>query len=70
MNRAECSDAPWEIAEDASAHVEGSASERAYRLTDYFERRRALMPEWASYVLGYHGRSGCGLPSTMEVEAL
>ena len=49
---AECSDAPREIAEHALAHVEGSASERAYRRTDYFERRRALMQEWADYVLG------------------
>ena len=49
---AECSDAPREIAEHALAHVEGSASERAYRRTDYFERRRALMQDWADYILG------------------
>ena len=49
---AECSDAPREIAEHALAHVEGSASERAYRRTDYFERRRTLMQEWADYILG------------------
>ena len=48
---AECSDAPREIAEHALAHVEGSASERAYRRTDYFERRRELMQQWADYVL-------------------
>ena len=34
---AECSDVPREIAEHALAHVEGSASELAYRRTDYFE---------------------------------
>ena len=48
---AECSDVPREIAEHALAHVEGSASERAYKRTDFFERRRALMQEWADYVL-------------------
>lgn len=48
---AECSDVPREIAEHALAHVEGSSSELAYRRTDYFERRRGLMQEWASYIL-------------------
>ena len=47
---AECSDAPREIAEHCLAHVEGSASELAYRRTDYFERRRVLMQEWADYI--------------------
>ena len=48
---AECSDVPREIAEHALAHVEGSTSELAYRRTDYFERRRGLMSEWADYIL-------------------
>ena len=48
---AECSDVPKEIAEHALGHVEGSASELAYRRTDYFERRRELMQQWADYVL-------------------
>ena len=47
---AECSDVPREIAEHCLAHVEGSASELAYRRTDYFERRRGLMEEWAAYI--------------------
>ena len=47
---AECSDVPREIAEHALAHVEGSAAELAYRRTDYFEKRRALMQEWAEYL--------------------
>ena len=47
---AECSDMPREIAEFALAHVEGSAAELAYRRTDYFERRRRLMQEWADYL--------------------
>lgn len=49
---AECSKVPREIAEHALGHVEGSASELAYRRTDNFERRRALMQEWADYVAG------------------
>ena len=47
---AECSNEPREIAEYALAHVEGSASELAYRRTDYFDRRRKLMQEWACYL--------------------
>ena len=47
---AECSDAPREVAELALAHVEGTATERAYRRTDLFERRRELMESWAGYV--------------------
>ena len=49
---AECSDTPREIAEHCLAHVEGSASELAYRRTDYYERRRGLMQDWADYVMG------------------
>ena len=47
---AECSDAPREVCELALAHVEGSATERAYRRTDLFERRRELMQAWADYL--------------------
>ncbi len=47
---AECSDAPREIAEHCLAHVEGSASELAYRRTDYFERRRILMEQWSDFI--------------------
>ena len=47
---AECSDAPREIAEMALAHIEGSAAELAYRRTDYFDRRRELMAQWALVV--------------------
>lgn len=47
---AECSDAPREIAEMCLAHVEGSAVERAYRRTDYFERRRDMMQQWSDFL--------------------
>ncbi len=47
---AECTDVPREIAEFALAHVMGSEAELAYRRTDYFERRRKLMDDWAEYL--------------------
>ena len=43
---------PAEICEHALAHVEGSEAVLAYRRTDYFEKRRALMAEWAEYATG------------------
>lgn len=49
---AECSSVDPQIADHAIAHVVGSASERAYRRTDFFDKRRTLMQEWADYVLG------------------
>ncbi len=47
---AERTDAPREIAEMCLAHVEGSAVELAYRRTDYFMARRALMQQWADFI--------------------
>ena len=49
---AEQTDTPAEIVEHALAHLEGSATIRAYRRTDYFEKRRSLMSAWADYVDG------------------
>ena len=46
----ELTDCPSEIVEHALAHVEGSATVRAYRRTDFYERRRELMELWADYV--------------------
>ena len=39
-----------EIVEHALAHLEGSATVRAYRRTDYFEQRRELMEAWGDFV--------------------
>ena len=47
---AERTDVPREIVEHALAHVEGSASELAYRRTDYFEKRRGLMQSWSDFL--------------------
>ena len=45
---AECSDAPREVCELALAHVNTNSIKAAYGRTDLFERRRALMEQWAS----------------------
>ena len=47
---AECSDAPREVCELALAHVNSDRVEAAYRRTDLFERRRALMEQWAAFL--------------------
>ena len=40
-----------EIVNHALAHLKGDATIRAYRRTDYFDkRRRGLMEDWADYV--------------------
>lgn len=48
---AEQSLAPGEVAEAALAHAVPNAVEAAYKRTDFFDRRRELMDEWASYAL-------------------
>ena len=58
---AECSDAPREVCELALAHVNTNRIEAAYRRTDLFERRRALMEQWAGF-LGGRGARERGSP--------
>ena len=57
---AECSDAPREVCELALAHVNTNAIEAAYRRTDLFERRRALMEQWAAFLAGSGEARGGG----------
>ncbi len=47
-----CADSgkPAEIAEAALAHAIGDKVEAAYRRSDLFDRRRALMGRWAEFV--------------------
>jgi integrase len=40
-----------DVVEAALAHVVGSQTERAYKRTDLFERRRKLMEAWAAFCL-------------------
>ena len=47
---AEKTDFPSDIAEHVLAHLEGSATIRAYRRTDYFDKRRELMQAWTDFV--------------------
>ena len=47
---AETTTVPQEVAETCLAHVAGSQVERAYRRTDYLEKRRELMARWADFV--------------------
>jgi len=46
---AEVSHHPNHVVEQALAHAIGNAVERAYRRGDLFEKRRALMQEWATF---------------------
>ncbi|WP_366656651.1 integrase arm-type DNA-binding domain-containing protein [Fodinicurvata sp. EGI_FJ10296] len=50
---AETTSYPSEIAEQALAHIVGSAVERAYRRGDVFEKRRALMADWINFSVGF-----------------
>ena len=47
---AECTDAPREVCELAFAQVNTHRVEAAYRHTDLFEKRRALMADCADYI--------------------
>lgn len=47
---AETTNYPREIAELALAHTVGSEVERAYMRSDLFEKRRALMQDWADFM--------------------
>ena len=47
---AECSEVPREVCELALAHANSDRVEAPYRRSDLFERRRALMIEWAEYM--------------------
>lgn len=49
---AEATDAPHEVAETILGHVAGGKVERAYRRTDYLERRRLLLERWGQFVTG------------------
>ena len=48
----ERTDTPWAVSEAALAHTLGNSTEQAYARSDLFERRRALMQNWANYLTG------------------
>jgi integrase len=43
---------PFEVKEAALAHAVKNKTERAYRRTDLFEKRREMMQEWGRHVVG------------------
>ena len=45
-------DAPRELLEELLGHQIGNAVERAYRRTDGFKRRIAVMQSWANFCTG------------------
>jgi integrase len=47
---AERTDFPKEIADKALAHKIPNAVEAAYRRTDFFDKRRVLMDQWAAFI--------------------
>ena len=47
---AECTSFPKEVIEKALAHRVPNAVEAAYRRTDFFDKRRALMAKWAEHL--------------------
>jgi integrase len=49
---AERTNYPRDMAEIALAHTVGSDVERAYRRSDMVEKRRAMMEDWAHFLLG------------------
>jgi len=51
-------DVPFEIAETAIAHQVGSKVTRAYLRDDYWEKRKAIMSEWADHLLTYQPPGG------------
>jgi integrase len=57
---AEQTNFPREVCEQALAHLDGSAVERAYRRSDLFEQRRLLMRMWADYC--QHGEGAKVIP--------
>lgn len=48
---AERTDFPKEVADKALAHKVPNAVEAAYRRTDFFDKRRLLMDQWAEFLL-------------------
>lgn len=47
---AELTASPREVAEACLAHVVGDKTEAAYRRTEFLEKRRKLMAQWAAYI--------------------
>ncbi len=60
---ADQTDFPREVAEAALAHTLENKVEAAYRRTDFFEKRKALMEEWGQYC---HGQIGAAQAAELQ----
>jgi len=49
---------PGEVAEAALAHTVANKVEAAYRRTNYLDKRRSMMTDWAQYCSGIDGQKG------------
>jgi len=72
---AETTNYPREVAEQALAHVNPNKVESAYRRSDLFEKRRALLEEWAGFCrdAGSNkplGRVGKTIPEPAKIVAI
>ena len=47
---AECTDTPHEVAEATLAHTVSDKVVASYRRTDFFDKRRVLLEDWAGYI--------------------
>ncbi|MGD9812085.1 MAG: hypothetical protein AB7U35_12265, partial [Sphingobium sp.] len=63
---ADRTDYPGEVAEAALSHVLENKVEAAYRRTDFFAKRRALMQDWADYCAGPTSAQPYHTPSPRE----
>jgi integrase len=52
-----------DLLEEALGHQVGNAVQRAYRRTDAFERRRAIMQAWADFCDGTHAANVIPIPN-------
>lgn len=59
---------PREVAEAALAHAVGDKVEQAYRRSDLFEKRRALMNAWSAFCFGNKARTK-STPKGTQVQA-
>jgi integrase len=59
---ADITDFPKEVVDKALAHKLADKVEAAYRRTDFFERRRSLMAQWADFLSNPVGAESSDLP--------
>ena len=61
---------PGEVAEAALAHTIANKVEAAYRRTDFLEKRKSLMAEWASFCISAPAEKTAKSPTTSKTRNL